>query len=592
MTAAAHPVDPSVTAPVGLASLGPSDGATRQQARHTLLADLPHLSGLPRAVARLDLAKLYLADALGPEARATLELIDTAALGVSGAVGLRDSRAALTGAAEALSGRSDTALATLLDHKLDQDSEVALWRAYAAARSARAELAQQEWTRSKGVLDGYPTPLRRLLGLEMAGVLLDQGDPGAALALIDRLKPLDLPGDARARLSLLEGMALARAGRPADADQAYQAAAAHGDADTAIRAAYLRTSLLTERGVLPTAQAVAALTGQRAGWRGHPWETKMLRRLAELQAAEGQDDDALATLQAALPQAQEPKVKAELMAELQNRLRQTLQAPGSAEHAPIAALARYRTYSPPSGGEAADAALRMELARIAADTGLVDTAAALLDQSVAPGPPEPALTAANLALARAMAARGDRDGALARLRQPETAGAGPDRAATDLAAELRAKAALASSDPDAALAALGAASAGAAIELRRAAWALQPDWAAIAASAWAGLPTEKDAGPLDRDAADAAVWLGLAQAEMAGPDGAARVVRQYGPRADNATAALLDLAAAAPAAAEGTDRLLAGTGQFTTTVRAALDRLPPLADAPVRSAAARSAPAG
>ena len=277
----------------------------------------------------------------------------------------------------------------------------------------------------EGVLDGYPTPLRRLLGLEMAGVLLDQGDPGAALALIDRLKPLDLPGDARARLSLLEGMALARAGRPADADQAYQAAAAHGDADTAIRAAYLRTSLLTERGVLPTAQAVAALTGQRAGWRGHPWETKMLRRLAELQAAEGQDDDALATLQAALPQAQEPKAKAELMAELQNRLRQTLQAPGSAEHAPIAALARYRTYSPPSGGEAGDAALRMELARIAADTGLVDTAAALLDQSVAHGPPEPALTAANLALARAMAARGDRDGALARLRQPETAGSRP-----------------------------------------------------------------------------------------------------------------------------------------------------------------------
>ena len=318
----------------------------------------------------------------------------------------------------------------------------------------------------------------------------------------------------------------------------------------------------------------------------------MLRRLAELQAADGQDDDALATLHAALPQTQEPKAKAEVMAELQKRLRQTLQAPGSAEHAPIAALARYRTYSPPSDGEAGDAALRMELARIAAETGLVDTAAALLDQSVAPGPPEPAVTAANLALARAMAARGDQDGALARLRRLKTAGTGTDRAATDLAAELRAKAALASSDPDAALAALGAASAGAAIELRRTAWALQPDWAAIAASARAGLPTEKDAGPLDRDAADAAVWLGLAQTELAHPDSAARVVRQYGPRADDATAALLDLAAAAPAAAEGTDRLLAGTGLFPTTVRAALDRLPPLADAPVRSSAARSAPTG
>lgn len=590
VAASVQRADPSATAPVGLAALGSSDGATRQQARHTLLADLPHLSGLPRAVARLDLAKLYLADALGPEARATLELIDPAALGAPNAVGLQDSRAALTGAAAALSGRSDTALATLLDHKLDQDSEVALWRAYAAARSARAELAQQEWARSKGALDDYPTPLRRLLGLEMAAVLLDQGDPGAALALIDRLKPLDLPGDARARLSLLEGMALARAGRPADADQAYAAASVHGDADTGIRAAYLRTSLLAERGVLPTAQAVADLTGQRTGWRGHPWETKMLRRLAELQAAEGQDDEALATLQAALPQTQDPKAKAELTAELRDRLRHALRMPGGAERAPIAALARYLTYAPRA--DAGDTALRTELARIAAGAGLVDTAAALLDSPAADGPSRPAYAATKLALARAMAARGDREGALARLRRPETDEATPDRAATDLAAELRAKTALASADPNAALAALGAASAASASQLRREAWALQPDWAALAASASAAVVAEKDAGPLDRDAADAAVWLGLARAEMADPDGVVRVVRKYGPRADDATTALLDLATATPSVAETTGRLLAGTGQFTQTVRAALDRLPPLAEAPVRSSAGRSAPPG
>ena len=43
-----------------------SDAPARQQARQRILGQVGSLPGLPRALARLELARLYLADALGP----------------------------------------------------------------------------------------------------------------------------------------------------------------------------------------------------------------------------------------------------------------------------------------------------------------------------------------------------------------------------------------------------------------------------------------------------------------------------------------------------------------------------------------------
>ena len=226
---------------------------------------------------------------LAPEARTVLELIDTATLADPAVSVLQLSRAAMSGAAAALAGQTDRALAVLLDHRLDQDPEVALWRAYAAALAPRWELAAQEWTRAGPLLDAYPEPLRRLLGLELAAAMVEQGDAGTALALVDRLRSMTLSADTRARLNLIQGSGLARMGQPIKADRALRAALEHGGRDVRTRSAFLLTSLRQERGELPASEAVAQLRTQQPGWRGHAWESRMLRRLAELQAAAGAD---------------------------------------------------------------------------------------------------------------------------------------------------------------------------------------------------------------------------------------------------------------------------------------------------------------
>lgn len=575
--------------PIGLAALGPTELAARQRARLDLLAGMRQLAGLPRAIARLELAKLYLADALGPEARTALELIDTASLAEPAARLLSLSKAVMAAAAAAVTGQHDRALATLLDRRLDEDPEVALWRAYAAARATRWGLATQEWARSGELLEGYPAPLRRLLGLEMASAMAEQGDAGAALTLIDQLRSLALSVDTQARLSLIEGLGLARTGRSSEADRAFQSASAHGDKDNRARAAFLLTSLRQERGTLSTREAVAALAAQQPGWRDHPWEARMLRRLAELQSATGQRVAALASWEAARARAPDAKAAAAIADDLRDRLRGLLSGAGEDALSPVAALALYRTYEDLLGDDVGATAIRLGLATRAAENGLLETAATLLHRPT-PGQPRPAAyDAASLALAEAL---GDDEGALARL----TGAAAMPAAQGALPTRLRAAAAYRSGDAGATVAALAGVPGGDAARLRWAALRQQNDWAGIARTAAAMLPPD-DATPLDPAAMDAAVWLTLAELELGQPDQAIERAQRLSARiGDDGPGALLMLAGQAGPRSVATADLPAATGVYAASLRQALDKLPPLPGdhgaASVRSAAERSNPAG
>ena len=250
----------------------------------------------------------------------------------------------MTGAAEALAGRGDRALAALLDHGLDEDPEVALWRAFAAAGTGRWQLATQEWQRSDGLLEHYPTPLRRRLGLEMAAAMLDHGDATEARSLLAQLQPLSLSGTDRARLQLLDGIAKLGDGRTAEASADLTAAAAAGDPDIATRAAFLLADAQARDGSLQPEAAVEGLAAQRPRWRGHPWESRMLRRMAELQAGSGRDADAIATWRQALARASDPADAATSGAEMRQHLRGLLAGTQQPGPTPLARLALHRAY--------------------------------------------------------------------------------------------------------------------------------------------------------------------------------------------------------------------------------------------------------
>ena len=504
---------------LGLAEFAGLDAVGRQHQRRRIAGDLRSLDGLPRAKARLEIARLYLADALGAEARTALELIDDADLAAPAAGPLRTSRMALTGAAEALAGRHDPALANLLDHALDEDAEIALWRAYAAAQAARWQLLAQEWARSGGLPAGYPDPLRRRLGLELAATLLDHGDATEARALLAQLGGIVLAGEDGARLSLLEGIARSRDGMPGEAEAAFVAARAQGDDDISVRAGFLLTAARAESGSLSPEAAITALALERPRWRGHAWEARMLTRLAELQAAAGRTTAAIATRAEAIARTPDPTAAVAARGEFRRYLGGQL-ADGSTTA--VARLALYRAHGALLDDDPTAPHLRAGLAQVAATAGLTETAADLLDGAGA----VPEAEAGRQALAAALAARGDIDDALRRL--PE-ARDGENPSTARLRAELRARAALAQGDAVKAGAALASAEpiSGRALE-REIAWR-SGDWQEMARTSGAELAATDASKPLSVDQADAAIWLGLAQARLGHAGEAAAVAARYVP---------------------------------------------------------------
>ena len=98
-------------------------------------------------------------------------------------------------------------------------------------------------------------------------------------------------------------------------------------------------------------------------------------------------------------------------------------------------------------------------------------------------------------------------------------------------------------------------------------------------------------------AAEAAVWLTLAQIELRQPERAVELAQRLSRRIGEAgPGTLLELAAQTGPTSVTTADLPAALGAYAAKLRRTLDKLPPLAGdhsgAPVRSAAERSNPAG
>lgn len=570
---------------IGLVALGETEAGDRQARRREIRARLGHLEGPERLSARLALARLLLADGLGPEAEAVLALDGS---GEPASDALQRPRAALGAVAAALAGRPERALAGLLDPALDGDAEAGLWRLHAATRAGRWDRAQGAAPAAAAVLARYPLPLRRLLGPELAAAMIEQGEAGAALAMVEPLRRLEPEPGARARLDLLAARALLETGRPGEAARALAEAGGDGDRATRVEAAFLEARAGHEQGELSAVEARDRLLGLRSEWGDHREAGRMLRYLAKLQRETGDGLGAIASLDAASSRTTSEASAEALRAELRQQVAGLLQAEGEGGLPPLAAVALYRSHRELLASDALPVAARLGLARRAAEAGLTETAAALLAEA-GPAPAEVA-EAARLALAEAELGAGNGAAAVAHLREP--AGKGDEGERHRL---LRARAAFQAGDAKAALAALGEAAGEGAARLRREALAALGDWQGLAQACEAALRGGEGEAVLEADRADAVVWLALARARLGQADAAAEVARRYEGRLPEAGPwrPLLALAAARPLAGDP-DGLVAGAKALAVEVRAQLDRLLPLGGGPaeLRTEPARSAPPG
>jgi hypothetical protein len=339
-----------------------------------------------------------------------------------------------------------------------------------------------------------------------------------------------------------------------------------------------------DRGSLTPEAAIEALSAALPGWRGHPWEARMLTRLADLQALAGRAAASLTTRRAALSRATDPATASAGRGELRRYLEAEL---ADGRGSPLRQLALYRVHGDLLDGHPAAPRLRADLAEAAATVGLTDTAAALLDAAG----PAPEAAAARVTLAGVLAARGEMDGAM---RQLGNANGGDAPSAARLRAELRARTALAGGRPDLAAAAMAGADlpATAGALMHEIAWR-SGDWQALARNAGSMVAATGTDGDLDPNQTNAAIWLGLAQSHLGDAAAASVAARYAGRLAEPQDAALLRLATLAePASDEGTTP--SAVARLAASIRADLGVLSALAaqSDSVRTASARSAPEG
>ena len=169
-----------------------------------------------------------------------------------------------------LTDRLEDAAAALEAPALDDDPEVALWRAALAAAREDWPAGARELARARTVLAGYPAALQVRLGLPAAQAASEAGDHELAGEVLEALAKLDLNPLQRARLDFHRGLDLARQGGIDRADAIWRGLEDDPDYQTRVKAGYFRVQTLLEAGRLTVEEALAKLVPARALWRGHP----------------------------------------------------------------------------------------------------------------------------------------------------------------------------------------------------------------------------------------------------------------------------------------------------------------------------------
>jgi hypothetical protein len=245
-------------------------------------------------IARLNLARFYLAQGFAPEALGMIDLIQASDPGLKGDIHLATMRAA----ADVEMGRYRDGRNELAGPLFEADRHAALWRGLADAGLENWKPAQSELQTADTVLARYPLAWRGRAILAEAEAAMGLGRLDLADAALVRL-PKDLPPKEALRAQLDRARVTATEGRYAAALPEFLALEKSGDERIEAEAIYYRTETGLTAGVIQPARAIETLEKLRYRWRGDGLELKTLRKLAALYFKAGNWAGGLKTLRVA-----------------------------------------------------------------------------------------------------------------------------------------------------------------------------------------------------------------------------------------------------------------------------------------------------
>lgn len=407
-----------------------------------------------RNKARLALAQYKFAYGFPTETLAILEVIGRD----DPAFADRPDVTMLRGAARVVVGDLERAQADLGSRSLAGVREASLWRAALSAQNGDAPAALQSFAQGVSYLPSYPSPYKARLGLIAAEAALAQGDVDQTELYLDIVARTTLSETDRNRIAVLRGRILQLAEREEEAFALWNKVRKGRDPRNIVRATLASVDLGLAKGKLAKDEAIQELEPARYAWRGDDLEFRVLRTLGRLYLDVGEHRKGLEALRTAtihFPTHKEAGAVAREMSEAFDALFRD----GAFEKMPaVSAVALYNDFGEltPPGAEG-DAIVAKLIERMAA-IDLLDQAAVLLERQMSSLPsgerrthiatqlaelrladqkPQAALTALEaspihdmhpdlrarrlLVQAKALAALGRTDAALAALREEEGA---------------------------------------------------------------------------------------------------------------------------------------------------------------------------
>jgi tetratricopeptide (TPR) repeat protein len=346
------PADAATLARAQLRSL-PSGGRLLQLeplAGQTTVAHLPTRQGLEAALAAapsaaereplwLRHARLSLGHGLAAEALGALERAREARPALEGEPAFR----ALRGAATLLLGRLADADADLGHAALAGHSEASAWRTMLRVAQGRAGENSDTLDEQVAIAAGYPQVLRRALLPALAEAAIDAGKPALAERCVALLAAeATIPAEAAA-VAFLEGRRLAANGDLPAALAKWREVEAGVDPErrSQVRAEYAAVDLGLAEKRIPPAKAIDALDALSFAWRGDGLELAVLRRLGELQLAEGDLAAALRTFKRAAASFPRAMQNDDIPATMTQAFAALFTGEASAKLSPLEAIALY-----------------------------------------------------------------------------------------------------------------------------------------------------------------------------------------------------------------------------------------------------------
>ncbi len=234
----------------------------------------------------MKLALLYFANNFGQETLGVLRLIEAD----TPEMAKNPNFIALRGAASAMAGHYDEAIADLSHPAIQQHGEVNLWVGYAAAATEQWRMANRAFPPDNYLLLQYPENIAAPFTIYMAESALRLGKAEHANMLLATLDTMDGGFDPHygAAIQYLKGEAARQMGNPQEAIRLWRPVALGLDRLYHTKASLAMATLRYQEKIIPAKTAIDELDSLRFAWRGDGLEIQVLQSLGRVKIADRQ----------------------------------------------------------------------------------------------------------------------------------------------------------------------------------------------------------------------------------------------------------------------------------------------------------------